>query len=119
MYRQTAEGKNSISLLRLSSFSNILHNIAFDLGLCTQIDMLIDRGDRIINVCEMKFSSDEYAIDPEYNRLLQRKMSVFVEETRLKKALHLTMVTTYGLRQNAHPNKVQSVVTMDCLFNQC
>jgi len=82
-----------------------------------QIDLLIERKDRIINVCEMKFSNKEYVIDKKYDENLRNKKYSFMEESGTKDAVHLTMITTYGLKHNAYWNNVQSEVTMDQLFN--
>ena len=81
-----------------------------------QIDLLIDRADNIINVCEMKFSDGPFAITAEYLAELERKMSVFKGVTGTDKGVHLTMVTSAGLIHNACSRRVQSVVTMDDLF---
>ena len=64
----------------------------------------------------MKFSSDVFAIDAETEEALQRKLAVFAGVTKTRKAVHLTMVTTFGLLRNAHSGRVQSVVTLDDLF---
>ena len=81
-----------------------------------QIDLVIDRNDGVINLCEMKYCRDEYQIDPAYAKQLQRRIEVFRHETGAKSALHTTMVTTYGLVRDEHAANVQSVVTMDDLF---
>ena len=81
-----------------------------------QIDMLIDRADNIINVCEMKFSEDEYTVTSSYDKQLRHKMTVFREETKCRKTLHLTLVTTYGLYFNEYSGSIQKVITMDDLF---
>jgi AAA+ ATPase superfamily predicted ATPase len=81
-----------------------------------QIDMVIDRDDRVINVCEMKFSTDDYVITRSYDRELRHKLTLFAEETKTRKSLHLTLVTTYGLKRNEYFGRVQRVVTMDDLF---
>ena len=82
-----------------------------------QIDLLIDRRDRVINICEMKFSVNEFAIDKDYDNKLRNKIATFREETNTKKALQLTMVTTYGVKRNTHSNLVQSEVLLDDLFD--
>ena len=79
--------------------------------------MLIDRADMVVNVCEMKYSTDNYAIDKKYDAELRRKLSVFANETRCRKALHTTIVTTYGLVKNEYSGYIQNVVTMDSLFD--
>jgi hypothetical protein len=81
-----------------------------------QIDMLIDRDDRVINVCEMKFATDDYVITRNYDRELRHKLTLFSEETKTRKSLHLTLVTTYGLKQNEYSGKVQRIITMNELF---
>jgi hypothetical protein len=81
-----------------------------------QIDLVLDRSDGIINLCEMKYSSDTFAVDAAYEARLRRKRTVFTRATGTKKAAHLTLVTTYGLEHNAHAAVFQSVVTMADLF---
>lgn len=81
-----------------------------------QIDMIIDRADNIMNICEIKFSDDEYVITAKYDKELRHKITLFREETHCRKALHLTLITTYGLRPNEYAGRVQKVITMDDLF---
>lgn len=82
-----------------------------------QIDLLIDRRDDVINVCEMKFSRDEFLIDKRYADELRNKLSVFRQVTATRKALFLTLVTTQGLTTNSHSQDlVQSCVLADALF---
>lgn len=78
--------------------------------------MLIDRADRIINVYEMKFTTNEFTIDRKYDAELRRKLDIFSAQTQCRKSLHLTFVTTYGLSQNEYSGRVQWIVTMDDLF---
>jgi len=83
-----------------------------------QIDLLLDRKDDIINLCEMKYSKAEYSISGKYELELRNKIAVFEAETNSKKAVHLTMVTTYGVASNIHSGIVHSEVTLDdmCVF---
>ena len=81
-----------------------------------QIDMLIDRGDHVINVCEMKFSGDEYVITEDENRKLRRRLELFRAATGTKKGLLLTMITSNGVKRNANSAIVNSEVTLDDLF---
>lgn len=81
-----------------------------------QIDLLLDRSDGVINVCEMKFSTDKYVIDARGEEDLRRKLAVFQAVTGTRKALHVTMVTSFGLLKNSHCGRVQSQVTLDDLF---
>ena len=81
-----------------------------------QIDMLIDRADRVMNICEMKFSQDSFVVDKNYDAKLRNRLSALMEKTKNKKNLQLTLVTTYGLKNNMYSNRIQRVVTMDDLF---
>lgn len=81
-----------------------------------QIDLLIDRSDHIINLCEIKFSTQEYGIDKEYDQALRNKIHAFLSATKTKKTIQTTMITTYGVRQNQYSNLINSQVTLDDLF---
>jgi hypothetical protein len=81
-----------------------------------QIDMLIDRGDRVINVCEMKYSSDEYTMDEEEGRKLRRRLEIFRSVTGTKKGLMPTLICSSGLKRSAGSAAIQAVVTLDDLF---
>ena len=84
-----------------------------------QIDLLIDRQDHCITVCEMKYSLSEFVIDKEYAAELQRKQQVFKEKSRTRKSLFLTMISTYGVKKNSYYiSFVQNEVTMDRLFEK-
>lgn len=87
------------------------------LGKGAQIDLLLDRQDVCINICEMKFSNAEFAIDKSYSTELQDKLDIFKTQTKTKKTLFLTMVTTYGTKDNMYKTGlVQNEVTMQDLF---
>jgi len=81
-----------------------------------QIDLVIDRKDGVINLCEMKYSRDEYEIDAAYAKQLKRREEIFRRETGTRSAIHTTLVTIYGLVRNEHAADIQSVVTMEDLF---
>lgn len=81
-----------------------------------QIDLLIDRRDRVISICEMKFSNAEYIIDSTYDLNLRNKVSSFVNATGCRKSIQLVMVTTYGVRKNSYSSLIQNQVTMDDLL---
>ncbi len=83
-----------------------------------QIDLVIDRRDQVINLCEMKFSISPFLIDKNYAINLQNKIGTFKNETMTKKSVFLTMVTTFGLKQNSYATGfIQNDLTMDVLFD--
>ncbi len=81
-----------------------------------QIDLLIDRVDNIINVCEMKFTNLPFEITKRYAEHLQERMAHFAQERKCRKSLILTMVTNAGVANNSYRHLVQSEVTLDDLF---
>lgn len=81
-----------------------------------QIDLIIERADRIIHLCEMKFSTDQYGITDSYEKKLRERMGLFRMATKNKKSLVITFVTTYGVVGGKHKSIVHSEVTMDDLF---
>ncbi len=82
-----------------------------------QIDLLIDRRDHVINLCEVKFSLTPFTITKAYAAQLQQKISTFKTETQTTKAIYLTMITTYGLSKNAYAmSLVQNSLDMEVLF---
>lgn len=85
-------------------------------GQGAQIDLLIDRRDETVNLCEMKYAKGEFEITREYEEKLQNKLTVFAEETGTQKSLLLTMVTACGVKQNTHAGIVQCEVVLDDLF---
>jgi predicted AAA+ superfamily ATPase len=82
-----------------------------------QIDLVIDRRDQVINVCEMKYSINPFVIDKKYAEELRNKTGTFKTETGTRKSVFLTLITTFGLSPNAHSTGlVQNELTMDALF---
>ena len=81
-----------------------------------QIDMLIDRADRVMNLCEMKFTQSDYVISKDYDERLRNKIAALQEMTRSKRNVQVVLVTTYGLKQNMYSGRVQRVVTLEDLF---
>ena len=81
-----------------------------------QIDLLIERADKAVNICEMKYAGGEYEIDKDESRRMLNRRDRFISERRCKGAVYLTFVTTCGIVHNMYWNDVQSEVTLDDLF---
>lgn len=81
-----------------------------------QIDLLIDRSDDVINLCEIKYGNDEYEITADYEEKLRRRATLFAHITKTKKAIQHTFITVYGVMQNVHSGIVQSQVIAEELF---
>lgn len=112
--RHTEQIKKKLGILGVLTETSTWRSGSGDKHL--QIDLVINRRDEIINLCEMKYSISSFVIDKSYEETLRDKMETFRSESGTTKALHLTFVTTYGLKRNMYSSVVQSEVTMDDLF---
>lgn len=81
-----------------------------------QIDMVIERSDRIVNICEMKFCVANYKIDKLDDANIRNKIQVVLDKVKGRKAVHPVIVTTYGLTSNEYSSRIQRVITLDDLF---
>ena len=82
-----------------------------------QIDLLIDRRDGVISMCEMKHSINEYEIDKKYDMSLRNKIGAFVKATDCKKTIQVVLITTYGVKENIYSSIVNAQVVLDDLFH--
>jgi AAA+ ATPase superfamily predicted ATPase len=77
-----------------------------------QVDLVIDRNDQVINLLEMKYLNEPLMVDKRLDLMLREKVGAFKRETRTRKAVHLTLVSPYGLKQNRYASVFQSSITM-------
>lgn len=82
-----------------------------------QIDLLIERADHLINLCEIKYTQSPYTITKEEELHIRTRMADFVEETGVRHGILPTLITTFGIRPNAHSAIAQVQLTMDDLFD--
>ena len=81
-----------------------------------QIDLVLVRGDRTVNICEMKYTNGEFVIDADYEKELRNKVDAYQRETGTNDTLLLTMITAHGLKHNSHSECVQKELVADDLF---
>ena len=82
----------------------------------SQIDLAIERADRMINICELKFCDLPYIIDKDEDMKLRLRMANFKAETATKNGLLLTFITPYGIASGKYSSQVKDVVELDALF---
>jgi uncharacterized protein len=84
-----------------------------------QFDLLIDRNDHVINICEIKFYSAEVAFDKADALKYRNRLARFKESTGTRKQVFLTMITTFGVKKNQYSlGLVDAELTMDDLFEK-
>lgn len=81
-----------------------------------QIDLLIERRDNVINLCEIKFYQNEFLIDKSYDMTLRNKVENFIRATGTKKSIQLTLITTYGLKKGMYNSYVSNEIVLEDLF---
>ncbi len=82
----------------------------------SQIDLIIERADRMINLCEIKFSVLPYTIDKEYREHLIQRAALFKDATKNRNGILQTFITTYGVTRNQNSSFINNQITMDSLF---
>ena len=109
--------KKALKIDGILSEASTWQSIKTDESPGAQIDLLIDRADGIINICEIKFSINPYIITKDYAQKLRLKLSSFKHNTKSKKTLFPTMITTYDIVNNKHSHGfIQQSVVLDDLF---
>jgi AAA+ ATPase superfamily predicted ATPase len=82
----------------------------------TQIDLLIDRNDNVINMCEIKFYGDDFTVGKDYYRIILHRQELLSNEIPKRTAIHSTLITTFGLTYNEYSGVFSNVITLDELF---
>lgn len=108
--------KQALGIGGVSSSQSSLLIESADTKKLTQIDLLLDRTDNVVNLCEIKFYAKPFVIDQQYETQLRERMQTLIEQLPRRKTLHLTFIATYGLKKNEHSGLVQNEVTLDDLF---
>ena len=81
-----------------------------------QIDLVIDRDDRIVNLCEIKYTTDPFEIDKEEWWKLETKISRYVASAKKKKTVFLTVLSAEGVAKTGYASRVNKVLMLDALF---
>ncbi len=82
----------------------------------TQIDMIIERNDHVVNACEMKYYSKEFVVNKEYHRTLATRQGILEGFLDKGFVVHNTLITTYGLKYNEYSGDFDNVITIEELF---
>ena len=85
-----------------------------------QIDLLFDREDDAITLCEIKYTATPFLLDKEYSKKLQRKIDVFRKNTKTEKQLFIAFIASSGLKPTMYAEElVNGVVTLEDLYASC
>lgn len=81
-----------------------------------QIDLLINRKDNVVNLCEMKFYNEKFTVNKAYYSKVVHRQNLLAERIPRRAVIHNVLVTTEGLTYNEYSGVFQKVVTVDDLF---
>lgn len=111
----TNQIKKALSIAGVAS--NICTWVNSGEGKGAQIDLVIDRADKVMNLCEMKYGTSRYEMTKDYAEWMTERRELFRKNTGTNKTLHLTLVSPYGVSSGKNTSILQNVITMDDLFN--
>ncbi|MBN1674908.1 MAG: ATP-binding protein, partial [Kiritimatiellae bacterium] len=82
-----------------------------------QVDLVIDRADRCVNLCEIKFCSSPFVLTREYAQRLREKRDLFIQVTGTRKTVFTTLITAFGAKENEYYlGAVDNQLSIDDLF---
>jgi len=115
--KHIAQIKKALGISGIYSLSGSFYKKGTTTEKGTQIDLLIDRNDHVINLFEVKFYNEPYTITKDYAAKLREKMSIFRTTTKTKKQLFWVFISTFGMLENQHSGSIiAKSLTMDDLF---
>jgi hypothetical protein len=81
-----------------------------------QIDLVIERDDNVIDLCEVKYTKEKYTVDAAYNEVIQNKKFRFIQELKTQKAIHLVLISGNDVIKNEYSEEFQKIILSDTLF---
>lgn len=109
--------KKALGISGVHTTSSSFYQKGSDNAKGAQIDLIIDRNDHVINLCEIKFHQEAFAITKSYAETLRQKMGIFRQSTKTRKHLVWTFITSYGIHENQHSRSLNvQAITMEELF---
>lgn len=117
-FRHIDNIKRALNIAAVSSVQSAWSLAGDDEQEGSQIDLLIHRKDNVVNMCEMKFYSDDFSVNKSYHKKLVRRTNSLLEHLPRKTVIHSVLVTTYGLVYNEYSSDFIATITLDDLFLQ-
>ena len=115
-FRHVENIKRALGLTAINTKSSVWRSSGHNNMPGTQVDLVIDRADRITHLCEIKFSQEPISITANYEQTLRNRMALFRAETNTRKTIVTTFITTYGVIPGKHSGVVNSQINLDQLF---
>ena len=113
-FNHIAEIKEALGIRGIST--NVFPYIVNGDSESAQIDIIIERADNFVNLCEAKFYGDDFIQTKKENDALRKKTNAIVPLIPKKASIHPILITTFGLTYNEYSGDYEQVVTLDDLF---
>lgn len=111
--------KSALGIAAVQTTESFWRNVQGNESQGAQIDLLVDRNDYTINICEIKYSDAAYTISKAYSSELKQKKDAFKKLTKTRKIVFITMITTFGVETNIHSTAIMdNQIRMDSLFTE-
>lgn len=110
--------KNALGISGVSTNETLWSKREDEEGTGTQIDLIIERKDNVVNMCEVKFCNDVFSLDKNYHFTLVRRRNLLSDKIPKRAVIHNTLITTYGLKRNEYTSDFMQVITLDDLFQK-
>ncbi|MBR3243977.1 MAG: AAA family ATPase [Parasporobacterium sp.] len=110
--------KSSLGISGVSTSESLWSKRGSEDAAGTQIDLIIERKDNVLNMCEMKFYSQEFTVTKEYHFILERRKSMLYEKVSKKTSVHNTLITTFGLKHTEYFSDIVNTITLEDLFQK-
>ena len=81
-----------------------------------QIDLIIERNDNVIDLCEIKYTKEKFTVTADYNEVIQNKRARFIEEVKTDQAIHLVLISANEVQKNDYSGEFQKIIYADSLF---
>lgn len=82
-----------------------------------QIDLVLDRDDRVVNLCELKYTDEPYVVTDSEMAKVRRRRTAYRTVLGTDKSLHLTAITSWGLERNMYAKEFQREIVLEDLFS--
>lgn len=112
----TRQLKQALGILGIMANLFSWHIKANDYHQSVQIDLLIDRADDVIDICEMKYASDGFKVTPAFLKGIKTKTSVLRQYIPEKKSLQVVLVTSNGVIRNKYSDEIPVQISAESLF---
>lgn len=108
--------KDALKISGVSSYETLWAKKGNEEEIGTQIDLILDRADNVIDLCEVKFYNDLYSLNKDDYLKIERRKNIISSMVPKRKIIHSILITSYGLKKNEYSNAFVKTITIDDLF---